>query len=98
MIPRLAALSIAETKVRISSALGDGVERACFCILRKRATTLRLRRVRVKVWRARFAADLVLAMLSLKPLSQSELGFLSLGSQSTSHSHLIDGRSAGALC
>jgi len=62
MIPRLAALSIAEISARICSALGVPEERTCFCIVRSRATTPRLRSDLFKVWRARLAADLVLAM------------------------------------
>jgi hypothetical protein len=63
MIPRLAALSIAAMAARIWSALGVPDERTCFCIVRSRATALRLRSDRFKVWRARLAADLVLAMI-----------------------------------
>lgn len=62
MIPRLAALSIAEIKARISSALDDPFEPAPFSIVRKRASALRLRSVRFDVCRARLAADLVLAI------------------------------------
>jgi hypothetical protein len=47
---------------RICSALGVPKELTCFCIVRSRATTLRLRCDRFKVWRARLAADLVFAM------------------------------------
>ena len=62
MIPRLAALSIAEIKARISSALDDPFEPAPFSIVRKRPSALRLRSVRFDVWRARLAADFVLAI------------------------------------
>jgi hypothetical protein len=62
MIPRLAALSIAEMTARICSVFGVSEERACFCIVRRRVTTLRLRSDRFSVWRARLAADLVLAI------------------------------------
>jgi hypothetical protein len=62
MIPRLAALSIAEINAQIWSELGVCVERACFCMVRRRVTALRLRSDRFKVWRARFVADLVLAI------------------------------------
>lgn len=62
MIPRFAALSIAEMMVRIPSTLGMSAERTCFCIVRRRATTLRLRSDRFNVWRARLAADFVLAI------------------------------------
>jgi hypothetical protein len=63
MIPRLAALSIAAMAARICSALGVPEECTCFCIVRSRATALRLRSDRFKVWRARLEADLVLAMI-----------------------------------
>ena len=66
MIPRLAALSTAAIAARICSALGLSEERTCLCIVRSRVTTLRLRTDRFKVWRARLAADLVLAMVKLK--------------------------------
>src|SRR6516225_7649210 len=62
MIPRLAALSIAEIAARISSALRSGAERICFCSLRRCVLTLRLRAARRRVWRDRLAADLVLAI------------------------------------
>src|SRR6266436_9820647 len=62
MIPRFAALSIAEMTARIPSKLGISEERTCFCIVRKRVTTLRLRSERFNVWRARLAADFVLAI------------------------------------
>ena len=62
MIPRLAALSIAEMTPGIPSKLGTSEERACFCIVRRRVTTLRLRSDRFNVWRARLTADFVLAI------------------------------------
>jgi hypothetical protein len=62
MIPRLAALSIAEIRERIGSLLGGCVECTPFCIVRKPVKTLRLRSVRFTVWRARLAADLVFAI------------------------------------
>src|SRR5213596_3114694 len=62
MIPRLAALSIAEMTARICSVFGVSEERACFCIERRRVTTLRLRSDRFNVWRARLTADFVLAI------------------------------------
>jgi len=62
MIPRLAALSIAEMTARISSAFGAGAERIGFCRLRRCALTLRFRSARLCVWRERLAADLVLAI------------------------------------
>ena len=62
MIPRFAALSIAEISVRIWSASGFSVERAAFCIVRKRVTALRFRSVRLIFWRDRLAADFVLAI------------------------------------
>src|SRR6267143_690387 len=62
MIPRFAALSIAEVTARIWSGLALCEECTCFCILRKRVTTLLLRSERFNVWRARLAADFVLAI------------------------------------
>src|SRR5438067_13312726 len=62
MIPRFAALSIAEITARIPSKLGISEERTCFCIVRRRVTTLRLRSERFNVWRVRLAADLVLSI------------------------------------
>src|SRR5205809_6396739 len=70
MIPRLAALSIAEINPRICSALGLCVERTCFCMVRKRVTTLRLRSDRFNVWRARLVADLVLAIIDQKKIME----------------------------
>lgn len=66
MIPRFAALSIAEMTARIPSKLGIFEERTCFCIVRKCVTTLRLRSERFNVWRVRLAADFVLAILFKK--------------------------------
>ena len=47
---------------RIPSKFGISEERTCFCIVRRRVTTLRLRSERFNVWRVRLAADLVLAI------------------------------------
>src|SRR5206468_8879854 len=47
---------------RIPSKLGISEERTCFCIVRRRVITLRLRSERFNVWRVRLAADLVLAI------------------------------------
>jgi len=47
---------------RIPSKFGVFEERTCFCIVRRRVTTLRLRSERFNVWRVRLAADLVLAI------------------------------------
>src|SRR6266480_1649877 len=66
MIPRLAALSIAEISVRTCSGLGVCTERTVFCIVRRCVTTLRLRSDRFTVWRARLAADLVFAIVIKK--------------------------------
>jgi hypothetical protein len=66
MIPRLAALSIAEISARICSGLGVCAERTVFCIVRRPVTTLRLRSDRFTVWRARLAADFVLAIVKQK--------------------------------
>ena len=62
MILRFAALSIAEMTARIPSKFGISEERTCFCIVRRRVTTPRLRSERFNVWRVRLAADLVLAI------------------------------------
>ncbi len=63
MIPRFAALSTAEIRLRtVFSSFSPGAPAILFCILRRRVRTLRLRRERFVVWRERFAADLVLAM------------------------------------
>ena len=66
MIPRLAALSIAEISVRTCSGLGVCTERTVFCIVRRCVTTLRLRSDRFTVWRARLEADLVFAIVIKK--------------------------------
>src|SRR5262249_57939895 len=55
MMPRLAALSIAEMNARISSAFGAGAERIRFCRFRTCALTLRFRSARLCVWRERLA-------------------------------------------
>lgn len=66
MIPRLAALSIAEISARTCSGLGVCTERIVFCIVRRPVTTLRLRSDRLSVWRARLAADFVFAIVIKK--------------------------------
>ena len=66
MIPRLAALSIAEISARTCSGPGACTERTVFCIVRRCVTTLRLRSDRFTVWRARLAADLVFAIVIKK--------------------------------
>ena len=66
MIPRFAALSIAEVTARIWSGWALCEECTCFCILRKRVTTLLLRSERFNVCRARLAADFVLAIADSK--------------------------------
>src|SRR5882724_3985284 len=66
MIPRLAALSIAEISARTCSGPGVCTERTVFCIVRRCVTTLRLRSDRFTVWRARLAADLVFAIVIKK--------------------------------
>src|SRR5436305_195234 len=63
MMPRLAALSIAEIIARTS--LASGFADTPFCIRRRRVMTVRLRRERFVVWRARLAADRVLAMVEI---------------------------------
>ncbi len=63
MIPRLAALSSAEIRARpLFGSLSPVAVAMAFCIFRKRVRTVRLRRLRAAVCRARFEADLVLAM------------------------------------
>src|SRR5687768_17309078 len=63
MMPRLAALSIAEIMAWTFFASGfASVPERPFCILRRRVRTLRLRRERTLVWRARLEADFVLAI------------------------------------
>ncbi len=66
MIPRLAALSIAEISARTCSGSGVCTERTVLCIVRRCVTTLRLRSDRFTVWRARLAADLVFAIVIKK--------------------------------
>ena len=63
MMPRLAALSIAEMYKPILFGSGCAAEVELFCIPRSRVITLRFRRVRAAIWRARLAADFVLAMV-----------------------------------
>ena len=107
MIPRLAALSIAAMAARICSALGFSEERTWLWIVRSRVTTLRLRSDRFKVWRARLAADLVLAIANqnlvkadaceheaLHAFAQYKLRFLPLSSKRSTHSHLLDAECA----
>src|SRR5438874_13219838 len=53
---------------RTPSKLGISEERTCFCVVRRCVTTLRLRSVRLTLWRARLAADLVLAIADQKLL------------------------------
>src|SRR5205814_8074628 len=66
MMPRLAALSMAEIIARTSFASGLApAAETFFCIPRRRVRTLRLRRVRLVVWRARLEADRVLAMVKI---------------------------------
>src|SRR5207247_10306075 len=99
----------AEINARIWSALGAWVTRACFCMVRRLVTTLRLRSDRFNVWRARFVADLVLAIVDQKfcgagraprrsrrlhAFAQRELRFLSLGGERSTHSHLLDAECA----
>ena len=66
MIPRLAALSIAEISAPTCSAVGVCADRTPFCIVRNSVTTLRLRSDRLSAWRVRFAADFVFAIVPLK--------------------------------
>ena len=66
MIPRLAALSIAEISARTCSGPGVCTERTLFSIVRRPVTTLRLRSDRFSVWRARLAADFVFAIVIKK--------------------------------
>lgn len=64
MMPRLAALSIAEMTARIRVGSGFAVPIAPFWSVRSRVKTLLLRSERPAVWRARLAADFVLAILA----------------------------------
>src|SRR5256886_6128679 len=66
MMPRLAALSMAEiiACTSFASGLAPAAETP-FCIPRRRLRTLRLRRARLMVWRARLEADRVLAMVKI---------------------------------
>src|ERR1051326_5665017 len=58
MMPRLAALSIAEIIARTSFASGLAAPPEMpFCIRRRRVMTVRLRSERFVVWRARLEAD-----------------------------------------
>ena len=63
MMPRLAALSMAEMNSPTSFASGVVAEPERFFIPRRRDRTLRLRRERPAIWRARLAADFVLAIV-----------------------------------
>jgi len=78
--------------------------------VRKRVATLRLRSDRFNVWRARLVADLVLAIIDQKKIvgavrapcrsrrlhafAQRELRFFALGSERSTHSHLLDAQCA----
>src|SRR4029079_3536318 len=64
-MPRLSALSIAEMRALISLA-GASALAARLLNVRTRLKTRRLRSARRSVWRARLAADFVLAMRSKK--------------------------------
>src|SRR3984893_5030270 len=66
MMPRLAALSMAEiiACTFFASGLAPTAETP-FCIPRRRVRTLRLRRERWVVWRGRLEADRVLAMVKI---------------------------------
>ena len=108
MIPRLAALSIAEISARTCSGPGVCTERTVFCIVRRPVKTLRLRRDRFTVWRARLAADFVFAIVIKKLWTctlASELrlstpeGFPSLHSRADAQAaHRSKGRSATIVC
>src|SRR4051794_19336990 len=64
MIPRLAALSMAEIMARTSFVSGFApAADTPFCMRRRRVMTARLRRERFVVCRARLEADRVLAMV-----------------------------------
>src|SRR6266853_1581632 len=108
MIPRLAALSIAEMTARISSAFGAGAERIGFCRLRRCALTLRFRSARLCVWRERLAADLVLAIADedfcesrirreqfLQALVRCKLCLVPGAGKRSSRPHLFYGERAG---
>jgi len=73
MMPRLAALSIAEMIARISLPFGAGAERIRFCRFRTCALMLRFRSARLCVWRERLAADLVLAIADQKSRCHKDL-------------------------
>ena len=66
MIPRLAALSIAEINARTFSASALSPVRAPFCMVRNRLRPPRLRNDRFEVCRVRLAADFVFAMFGIK--------------------------------
>jgi hypothetical protein len=63
MMLRFAALSIAEINARIPFASAAVALVTFFAMLRRRVRTLRFRKARFVVCRARLAADLVLAMV-----------------------------------
>ena len=63
MIPRFAALSRAEIKLRICSAFGFASPRLRFCKERRRVRTPRFCVARLTDCRERFSADAVLAIL-----------------------------------
>src|SRR5881628_1861110 len=62
MTPPLAALSMAEMRSRTLFASAATAERRLRCMVRRRLRTLLLRSERFNVWRARLAADFVLAI------------------------------------
>src|SRR3979411_902834 len=68
-MPRLAALSSAEIKLRICSASGLAAARTRFCNVRSRVCTPRFWLAGVSDCRERFAADLVLAMVVLPKIT-----------------------------
>jgi hypothetical protein len=65
MMPRFAALSMAEIKVRISSGFALLPAAVRFCSVRSLLDTLRLRSERFAACRARFAAVFVFAMIEI---------------------------------
>src|SRR5260370_1464729 len=65
MMPRLAALSRAEIRLRICSRSGFAPTRMRLCSVRKRVRTLRFWLARASDCRERFAADFVLAIVVL---------------------------------
>ena len=78
-MPRLAALSIAEIIPCKSFAAGFASRsEMAFCIFRNRVRTLRFRRDRAVVWRARLEADRVLAIREKKNVSVEVRGAICL--------------------